>query len=74
LRVEKICMGSCDKRTLACEAEESPLLDAIAKEWLVKTKQAGKGLSGPVVIWEVWKSVIALQILVVPGNKVKLTM
>jgi hypothetical protein len=28
-----------------CEAEKSPLLEAIAKEWLVKTQQAGKRLS-----------------------------
>jgi hypothetical protein len=27
------------------EAEESPLLEAVAREWLMKTQQAGKGLS-----------------------------
>jgi hypothetical protein len=31
-------------------AQESPLLEAIAKEWLVKTQQAGKDLAGAVVI------------------------
>jgi hypothetical protein len=30
--------------------EESPLLEAIARERLVKTQQAGKGLAGAVVI------------------------
>jgi hypothetical protein len=42
-----------------CEAEESPLLEAIAREWLVKI-QAGKGLAGAVVICEVLKSAITL--------------
>jgi hypothetical protein len=38
----------------ACEAEESPLLEAIAREWLVKT--AGwKGLVGAVMICELWR-------------------
>jgi hypothetical protein len=32
--------------------EQSPLLEAIAREWLVKTQQAGKGLVGAVVISE----------------------
>jgi hypothetical protein len=29
-----------------CEAEESPLLEAVARERLVETHQAGKMLSG----------------------------
>jgi hypothetical protein len=41
----EFCTGGCDKRTCACEAEESLLLEAVAKEQLVKT--AGwKRLSG----------------------------
>jgi hypothetical protein len=36
-------------RTLALEAEESPLLEAVARERLVKTQQAGKFLAGAVV-------------------------
>jgi hypothetical protein len=28
------------------EAEESPLLEAVAREWLMKTQQAGKRLNG----------------------------
>jgi hypothetical protein len=39
-------MGGCDERTCAQEAEESPLLEVIAKELLVKTQHAGKMLSG----------------------------
>jgi hypothetical protein len=31
------------------EAEESPLLEAFAREPLVKTQQAGKGLAGSMV-------------------------
>jgi hypothetical protein len=38
-------MGGCEDRTLACEAEESPLLETIVMEWLMKTQQAGKRLS-----------------------------
>jgi hypothetical protein len=43
-------MGSCEYRTWAREAEESPLLEAVARERLVKTQQAGKGLADVVVI------------------------
>jgi hypothetical protein len=35
---------------LSPEAEEFLLLEAITREWLVKTQQAGKGLVGSVVI------------------------
>jgi hypothetical protein len=42
------------------KADESPLLEAIAREWLVKTKQAGKGLVGAMVICELWRSLVAL--------------
>jgi hypothetical protein len=42
------------------EAEESPLLEAVAKERLVKIQQAGKGLAGAVVICELWRLAIAL--------------
>jgi hypothetical protein len=38
------------------EAEKSPLLEAIARKRLVKAWQAGKGLAGVVVIYEVWKA------------------
>jgi hypothetical protein len=37
------------------EAEESLLLEAIAKEQLVKTQQAGKGLMSAVKICELWR-------------------
>jgi hypothetical protein len=42
------------------EAEESPLLEAAARELLMKTQQAGKGLADAVVICEVWRLAIAL--------------
>jgi hypothetical protein len=35
-----------DHITWAREAEVSPLLEAVAREWLVKTQQAGKKLGG----------------------------
>jgi hypothetical protein len=42
------------------EAEEFQMLEAIAREWLVKTQQAGKGLAGTAVICELWRSAVAL--------------
>jgi hypothetical protein len=41
-------------------AEESPLLEAVARERLVKTQQAGKELVGAVVICELWRLDMAL--------------
>jgi hypothetical protein len=45
------------------EAEESPLLEAVAKERLVNTQLAGKVLAGAVVVYELWISAIALYYL-----------
>jgi hypothetical protein len=42
------------------EAEESPLLEAAAREWLVKTQQAVKGLARAMVICELWRLAVAL--------------
>jgi hypothetical protein len=42
------------------EAEEFSLLEAVTRERLVKTEQAGKGLAGAVVICKVWRSAMAL--------------
>jgi hypothetical protein len=42
------------------EAEKSPLLEAVAREWLVKTQQAGKGLADAVLICELWRSAAVL--------------
>jgi hypothetical protein len=41
-------------------AEDSPLLEAIAREGLMKTQQAGKCLPGAVVICELWRLAVAL--------------
>jgi hypothetical protein len=43
-----------------CEAEESPLLEAYARERLVKTQQAEKRLACAVVIFELWRLPVAL--------------
>jgi hypothetical protein len=53
-------MAVCEERTSSCEAEESPLLETIARKWLVKTQQAGKGLAVAVVICELWRLAVAL--------------
>jgi hypothetical protein len=42
------------------EAEESPLLEAVASERLVKTEQAGKSLAFAVVICEMWRLTVDL--------------
>jgi hypothetical protein len=42
------------------EVEESPLLEAVTRELLVKTQQAGKSLPGAVVICQLWRLVVAL--------------
>jgi hypothetical protein len=47
-------------RTRAREAEEFPLLEAVARERLVKTKQAEKGLAGAVVNCELWRLAVEL--------------
>jgi hypothetical protein len=42
------------------EAEESPLLDAVARERLVKTQKAGKGLAVAVVVCDLWRLAVML--------------
>jgi hypothetical protein len=43
------------------------MLEAVARERLLKTQQAGKFLAVAVVICEVWKLAIALYLPVVPS-------
>jgi hypothetical protein len=50
----EFCTRGCGDRNRAHEAQESSLLEAVAKEWLM-TQQAGKGLTGAVVICKVWR-------------------
>jgi hypothetical protein len=43
------------------EADENPLLEAVAKERQLKIQQAGKkGLGGAVRIFELWRLAVAL--------------
>jgi hypothetical protein len=42
------------------EAEESPLLEAVARVRLVKTQQAAKGLADALVICELCRLAVAL--------------
>jgi hypothetical protein len=44
--VRQFCTRGCEDRTWACEAEESPVLEAVVTKRLVKRQQAGKLLSG----------------------------
>jgi hypothetical protein len=48
------------KTGLELEAQESPLLEGIARKRQVKTQKAGKGLAGAVVICELWRLAVAL--------------
>jgi hypothetical protein len=45
---------------VSTQAQESPLLETVSRERLVKTQQAGKVLAGAMVICELWKLVMAL--------------
>jgi hypothetical protein len=54
-RPNESCTGVCEDGTSAREAEESPLLEAVARERLLKTQQAGRGLARAVVICELWR-------------------
>jgi hypothetical protein len=58
--VKQFCTEGCENRTWAREAEESPLLEVIAREWLVKTQKAENGLESAVVICELWRLAVAL--------------
>jgi hypothetical protein len=40
----EFCTEDYEERTWVYEAEESPLIDAVAREWLMKTQQDGKRL------------------------------
>jgi hypothetical protein len=48
------------KVDLSPEAEESPLLEAVTRERLVKRQQVGKDLGCAVVLWKVWRLAMAL--------------
>jgi hypothetical protein len=54
--------GVGDGKTWAGEAEESTLLGAVAREQIVKTQQAGKGLGVAVLIYELCRLAVALYI------------
>jgi hypothetical protein len=66
----QFCWGVCEEKPvereppfredLSMEAEGSPLLEAISREWLVKTQQAGRDLACAVVICKVWRLAMAL--------------
>jgi hypothetical protein len=63
--------GICEDRTCTREAKKYPLIEAVARERLVKTTQAGRGLAGAVVISEMWRLAVALYQLVIPSGVYK---
>jgi hypothetical protein len=58
--VRELCAGDCEDRIRARAAEESLLLEAVAREMVVKTQNAGKGLAGAVGICKLWRLAMAL--------------
>jgi hypothetical protein len=59
LELSQFCTGVCEERIWAHEAEESQLLEAVAKKRL-KIQHAGKGLVGAVMICELWRLAVEL--------------
>jgi hypothetical protein len=53
-QISRFSTGVCEERNWAHEAEESPLLEAVARGRLVKIQEAGKRLADAVVIYEFW--------------------
>ena len=47
--------GTAIQRDLRTEAEESPLLEAVTREEVVKTQYEGNDLACTVVVCKVWK-------------------
>jgi hypothetical protein len=58
-RLSAIVEHSPESNEVSVEAEESPLLEAITRERLVKTQQTGNTACA-IVICKVWRSAIAL--------------
>jgi hypothetical protein len=59
VKIVEFCTGVCEERTGAREAEESAMIEGIARERL-KTQQTGKDLAGAVLICELWRIALAL--------------
>jgi hypothetical protein len=51
----------CEERTWGCEAEDSPLLEAVARERLGRDTAGWKNLAGSVVICELWSLAVVLE-------------
>jgi hypothetical protein len=45
---------------LSAEAEESPLLETVIKERLLKTQQVGKDLAAAVMICKMWRVAVTM--------------
>jgi hypothetical protein len=58
--IAEFCTGGCEERTRAREAEESELLETVAREWLMRNNRLIKGIGGAVMICELWTLVVAL--------------
>jgi hypothetical protein len=54
-QLAQFCTRGCEERMCTCEAEGSPLLEALVRKRLIKTQQAGKNLADAVAICELWR-------------------
>jgi hypothetical protein len=45
---------------MSVDAEESPLLEVVTREWLVETQEAGKDLTYAAVICKMWSLAMEL--------------
>jgi hypothetical protein len=59
----RVLQDACGKRTCAWEAEESPQLEAVARELVVTTQQAEKFLAYAALICELWRVSIVLRVV-----------
>jgi hypothetical protein len=58
--LSSVAVYSPDSNDVSTEAEESPLLEAVARERLVKTLQAGEDLVSAALICKMWRLAVAL--------------
>jgi hypothetical protein len=73
LTVAKSWVSGCSPGSIdvSTEPEESPLLEAVARERCWRHSMLEEGLTGAVVIYKMWGLAIALWLLIVPSHVYK---
>jgi hypothetical protein len=67
------CKGVCEDKTWSVQLKNPRLLEAVTRERLGEDTAAWKGLVCAVVIRKVWKSAMALELIVVTCQIITLT-